>query len=93
MSTTPPQPPETPSGQPSQQPSSEQPSSEQPPSEQRRRDPRRDLAGAGFLLLGGWFATTSWGIDSSVALRLLLVLVGVAVAAYGVLQLVQNRRR
>lgn len=82
MSTTPPQPPETPSEQPSQ-----------PSSEQRRRDPRRDLAGVGFLLLGGWFATTSWGIDSSVALRLLLVLVGVAVAAYGVLQLVQNRRR
>ncbi|MGQ7297714.1 hypothetical protein [Quadrisphaera sp. KR29] len=81
MSTTPPQQPETPSEQPSQQPS------------QRRRDPRRDLAGAGFLLLGGWFATTSWGIDSSVVLRLLLVLLGVAVAGYGLAQLVQNRRR
>lgn len=85
VSTTPPPPSEQPSEQPSDQPSELAP--------QRRPDPRRNLAGVGFVLLGGYFAQSVWSLESSLWLKVVLAVVGVAVAVYGVVQLVQNRRR
>lgn len=85
MSTSPPPP-----GQPSEQPSG-QPSEQ--PSEQRRLDPKRNLAGVGFALLGGYFAYSIWGVDMSGLLKAVLLVVFGAVAVYGVVQLLQNRRR
>lgn len=64
-----------------------------PPSQQRRPEPRRNLAGVGFALLGGYFAYNLWGISMSLWLKVPLLALFAAVAVYGLVQLWQNRRR
>ncbi|PWJ53494.1 hypothetical protein SAMN06264364_11264 [Quadrisphaera granulorum] len=66
------------------------------PSEQQARaggNPRRNLTGIAFVLLGFWFASSSWEADMSVWLRVVCVVLGAAVLGYGAVQLWQNRRR
>lgn len=64
-----------------------------PPAEQRPHQPRRNLVGVGFALLGGYFAYNLWGIPMSLWLKVPLLALFAAVAVYGLVQLWQNRRR
>ncbi|TXR57340.1 hypothetical protein [Quadrisphaera setariae] len=81
MSSTPPPPSDQPSDQPSQQ------------AYQPRPDPRRRLVGVGFAILGGYFAYGVWQVEMSGWLKALLLAVFAGVAVYGVVQLLQSRRR
>jgi len=60
---------------------------------QRPHEPRRNLVGVGFTLLGGYFAYNLWGIPMSLWLKVPLLALFAAVAVYGLVQLWQNRRR
>lgn len=81
MSTPPPSAPE-----PTSEPTSA--GAQQPP-----HQPKRNLTGIGFTLLGGYFAYNLWGIPMSWLLKAPLLLVFAGVAVYGLVQLWKNRRR
>ena len=74
-------------------PSGQAPEPTSPGTGQRPPEPRRNLVGAGFALLGGYFAYNLWGIPMSLWLKVPLLALFAAVAVYGLAQLWQNRRR